>query len=237
MTGFAGTLPTPRQGATGEGEMRATIGFAILLGSTLAALAADPPSPAPAPSSEEHPTVRYQPPDRGAPANRVGAATRGMKPHLVQVLAPDHVGLTLREQPVLYWFNEARLGDGVQLVIRSAATDEAILDTILRGPFEPGIHAVRLADFGTRLVLDGEYRWSVTPLNAPKAGSVASIQRISRAKAEPVRGNDPRGATRQLAAAGIWYDALDASAQASPLLRAELLEQVGLRAAADASKR
>jgi hypothetical protein len=216
--------------------MRSTIGLAILLGSAMAAWAADPPAP-PAPSSEEHPIVRYQPPDRGAPSNRIGAATRGMSPHLVQALAPDHVGLTLREQPVLYWFNEARLGQGVQLVIRTAATDEAILDTTLRGPFDPGIHAVRLADFGTRLTLEAEYRWSVTPLDAPKAASVASILRIAKAKTEPARGNDPRSVTQRLAAAGIWYDALDASAQASPLLRAELLEQVGLKAAASASKR
>ena len=49
--------------------------------------------------------VVYHPPLRGAPAGRIGGASRGGAPGValpaLEVLAPDHVGLTAREQPTL----------------------------------------------------------------------------------------------------------------------------------------
>jgi len=48
----------------------------------------------------------YQPPLRGAPGGRVGGGTRGTgrETFVLSVLAPDHTGLTVSEQPALYWF-------------------------------------------------------------------------------------------------------------------------------------
>ena len=48
----------------------------------------------------------YKPPQRGAPGGRVGGSSRGIGDRLLtlSVLAPDHTGLTVREQPSLYWY-------------------------------------------------------------------------------------------------------------------------------------
>ena len=45
----------------------------------------------------------YKPPLRGAPGGRVGGGTRGSEREVfvLSVLAPDHTGLTLNEQPSL----------------------------------------------------------------------------------------------------------------------------------------
>src|SRR4029453_11147001 len=48
----------------------------------------------------------YKPPQRGAPTRRVGGGPRrpGDQLPTIAVLAPDHPGLTIHEQPSLYWF-------------------------------------------------------------------------------------------------------------------------------------
>src|SRR4030042_2532768 len=48
----------------------------------------------------------YQPPLRGAPGGRVGGGTRGIGEELIALfaLAPNHVALTVQEQPTLYWY-------------------------------------------------------------------------------------------------------------------------------------
>lgn len=57
-------------------------------------------------------TIVYQPPRKGAPAPglRRGGGTRGMNKSVpvISLLAPEHVGLTLQEQPVLYWFTPTK---------------------------------------------------------------------------------------------------------------------------------
>ena len=59
-------------------------------------------STAPAPGA---PAPVYKPPPRGAPGGRMGGGTRGISgAAVVSILAPDHVGLTMQEQPSLHWF-------------------------------------------------------------------------------------------------------------------------------------
>src|SRR3712207_3903543 len=50
--------------------------------------------------------IKYEPPDRGKTGGRIGASTRGMahRDLNLEVLAPDHIGFTATNQPVLYWF-------------------------------------------------------------------------------------------------------------------------------------
>lgn len=56
-------------------------------------------------SESAQPLPVYEPPLRGAPASRVGGASRSLNSIGValNVLAPDHTGLTVREQPTFYW--------------------------------------------------------------------------------------------------------------------------------------
>src|SRR5262245_36475783 len=57
------------------------------------------------PQSVEASTPIYKPPLRGAPVGRIGGGPRGTGglPSLA-VLAPDHTGLTVQDQPTLYWY-------------------------------------------------------------------------------------------------------------------------------------
>src|SRR4029450_10552807 len=60
-------------------------------------------------STDAQPTdpPTYRPPQRGVPGGREGAGSRSLGRSLpvLTVLAPqDHTGLTVQQQPVLYWY-------------------------------------------------------------------------------------------------------------------------------------
>ena len=50
--------------------------------------------------------IVYKPPLRGAPAVRIDGGSRGSGISLIclNVLAPDHTGLTVHDQPSLFWY-------------------------------------------------------------------------------------------------------------------------------------
>jgi Domain of Unknown Function (DUF928) len=209
--------------------MRLIVALLMLVSTALAATAADQVPPTkPSAASGDHPSVVYRPPDRGAPEGRISAATRGVTRHLLRTLAPDHVGLTLREQPVLYWLTPEQLAAGVKLVIISDAEEQPLVDKSLPGPLEAGIHAIRLSELGVKLKPDLDYRWSVAPANAPRSISASFIRRVTRPGLLLQTGSSLRRAA-QLADAGIWYDALDAASQAGADVRRGLLEQIGIK--------
>ncbi len=84
----------------------------------------------------------YKPPRRGAPAagRRVGGGTRGMNKSLpvVSVLAPDHTGLTVQEQPALYWFASAVVDAPIELTVIDGEGIQPLLETRLARPHSRG---------------------------------------------------------------------------------------------------
>ncbi len=189
----------------------------------------------------------YKPPLRGAPGGRVGGGTRGgtaRNMFVLSALVPDDTGLTVSEQPTLYWF----ISGGTTLPVEVAITDpratQPVLETRLATPVQPGVHRIRLADLGVRLAPGVAYRWSVTvipDLNRRSRDILAGgvIERV----AAPEGLNEKLAQGRKeehpflYAEAGLWYDAL---ASISELIettphdaqlrkqRAALLTQVGL---------
>jgi len=193
-------------------------------------------------------TIDYVPPDRGAPEARVSGGTRGPSAAAlrVDVLTPRQIGLTLRDQPVLYWYSSWPIATAVQITVVEDETDKTVLKTYLPGPVPAGIHAFPLAATRLRLALNVDYQWSVTVELSPRERSrnvVASgmIRRVS-VVGPPVSSPGSPYAAAAYARAGLWYDALDAISQAileAPrsgalrLRRSRLLEQVGLSEAAE----
>lgn len=192
----------------------------------------------------------YRPPMRGAPLARIGGGTRGIGDMTLElvVLAPDHTGLTTKEQPTLYWYVSEPVSARLEVtVINDEAIDPA-LEEIVASPGHAGIQKIDLAKSGTRLEPGLEYRWFVSVVADPGQRSndiVASgtIQRITPEGALKARiaGADERTLARVYAEEGVWYDAVDAISRLienSPNdavlreQRAALLEQVGLQAAA-----
>jgi hypothetical protein len=188
---------------------------------------------------------------RGAPAARIGGGTRGIGDMTLElvVLAPDHTGLTTREQPTLYWYVSKPVPAHLEVtVINDQAIDPA-LEEELGAPRSAGIQSIDLAKAGVKLKPGVEYRWFVSAIADPDQRSndvVASgtIERITPDEAlkRKIAGANGRDLARVYAQAGVWYDTIDTLSrmiEKSPgdsvlrEQRAALLEQVGLKSVAD----
>ena len=191
----------------------------------------------------------YNPPKRGAPGGRVGGGTRGSGDDLpvVSVLAPDHVGLTVQEQPSLYWYLSKATTFPVELVIiisQGIQPTAPLMEKRIPAPAQPGVHRIRLADFGVRLSTGAQYQWFVSLVRKPDRRSndvIAGgfIERVAPPEAVTVSlaqaGNAK--APHVYAESGLWYDAVMALSEmieAAPKdrglrqQRAALMKQVRL---------
>ncbi len=194
----------------------------------------------------------YQPPMRGsASSGRIGGGTRGAAdgPSVtLEVLAPDHAGLTVSAQPTLYWFVSQRIETDAELTIVDDTSVDPLLELKLTPPIEPGIHALSLEEHGIQLAPNVPYQWFVAVVVDPSQRSYdviagGEIERVAQTSelASQLRSVGTQETPQAYAEAGIWYDALDGlSTQIgnSPndarlrQQRAVLLDQVGLPGAA-----
>jgi Domain of Unknown Function (DUF928) len=194
--------------------------------------------------------VTYTPPKRGAPGGREGAGTRGLQtlPILAVLTPKDHTGLTVQEQPVLYWYLSQETQHPVDLILTDRQSVKPLLETRLHPPLQPGIQLVRLADYNIRLAPGVAYKWSVSLVTDPTqhsrdivtAGTIERIDLPDKLRSQLVQA-DKRTSARLYAMAGLWYDTIatlseliDAVPQDALLRqqRATLLDQEGLTEAA-----
>jgi hypothetical protein len=193
------------------------------------------------------------PPELGNPKGTTGAATRGGRQASIQLLAPDHVGLTTSAQPILYWYVAQPTDLRVDLTIRDESSVKPVLDVQLEPPREPGIQRIPLAEHGVQLAPGKDYQWFVSLVPDPERRSKdftvgAWIRRDNppQAVARAIAGTSPERAVFVYAANGIWYDALAAVSSEIEVAdgdarfhvqRAALLDQVGLSEVADFDRR
>ena len=199
--------------------------------------------------------VTYTPPKRGAPGGREGAGTRGLKtlPTLAVLTPKDHTGLTVQEQPVLYWYLSQETQHPVDLILTDRQSVKPLLETRLPPPLQPGIQLVRLADYHIRLAPGVAYKWSVSLVTDPTqhsrdivtAGTIERIDLPDELRSQLGQA-DKRASARLYATAGLWYDTIatlseliDAVPQDTTLRqqRAMLLDQEGLTEAAAYDRR
>lgn len=188
---------------------------------------------------------------RGAPASRVGGATRSRsKAVTIRTLVPevDEAALTMAAQPQLYWHLSPRTTDPVNFTLLDPDATDPIVDTIIEGPFEAGVHVLSLADYGVQLEPGRNYEWFVAVVPDPNNRSADSVARgvIIRVTdpelASQVASSDPDATTALFAQSGIWYEALDVASRRMHekpkdlRLRQErdaMLQQVGLEISDD----
>src|SRR5205814_5002790 len=105
------------------------------------------------------PTLLYKPPlGLGAPTGLVAGGARGVSTCLAGdradknttltlfVLAPtDHVGLTVHEQPSLYWYLSAATSCQVEVTLTDEQWVKPLLDLSLGPPITTSVQPVRLA--------------------------------------------------------------------------------------------
>ena len=179
----------------------------------------------------------YVPPRRGQPRARVGGSVRGSTVALPSVLAlvPDHVAHTARSQPTLLWHLDRLPSGRATLTFRFNLTSEKDIDPLiaveLEMPTQPGLQRIDLARYGFSLETGQEYRWSVALVtdSENRVRDVVTLGWIERVEEADTSGADEDAAaqadTTSLAAAGLWYDAVDVADQSE---REALLEQIGL---------
>jgi hypothetical protein len=175
-----------------------------------------------------------------------GAA--GVAPEIT-VLAPDHVGLTVRGSPTLHWSLLHATPSRVELVLSDDRFPDPLLDVSLPDGAKAGIHAFDLQEHGVELETDVTYRWfaSIVPDPEDRSSEIVSGGAIRRVQPSPelaarLERAAPRGLAHLYAEAGLFYDALDQLSEwidrepeASVLRRqrAALLAQVGLASAVE----
>ncbi len=190
----------------------------------------------------------YTPPQRGAPARRVGGSSRGADEALpnVMLLVPDHVGLTVSETPALYWYLSKPTSVRVEVTLIDGKGETPLVEYSVTNAKGPEVHRIDLAERKVHLKPDVEYQWSIAVVPNPneRSGDVmagGALKRVAMPKAIEARraaGASKDELARLYAAEGIWYDAI---ALYSELIverpkdkalreqRAALLEQVGLK--------
>jgi hypothetical protein len=192
--------------------------------------------------------ITYKPPLRGAPTLRVGGASRGVStvnlPNIA-VLAPDHTGLTLTDQPTVYGYISALPSQGhVEFSIIEEQGDKPIFEKVLDAQKSVGIVAIPLSETAVKLKPDTDYLWYLALIIDPSNRSLdvvagGAIQMTSaQALARPdLKAMNAAQKAPLLAQGGYWYDALDTleRARAQPgadqsiqQMYLSLLKQAGL---------
>ncbi len=199
----------------------------------------------PVPSSKNVEPL-YQPPRRGAPGGRVGGGTRGPSLHLplLYALVPNHVAMTAEQQPQLLWYLSESTSLPLEFTIVETGGVEPVLEVGLSTPVDAGIQMISLVQHDLRLEAGRTYQWFVSLIPDPSrrskdiiAGGMLEMDELPEGIVEDVKEGTPLEATKLLANAGFWYDAMgmiSRSIQRNPAdqalreVRAVLLEQVDL---------
>ncbi len=210
----------------------------------LGADAAKPPAAGPSSA------LKFLPPTAGATSVRVTGGSRGTGDTAVtlDVLAPDQIGLTTQEQPSLFWFQSQPKDAKFELTLLQEKKAKPIVKVSVDRSTKAGIQRLKLSEHGAKLTPGVEYQWVVALVTDPDNRStdlVASgvIKRIDPPAElrQKIASATPASLPRLYAEAGIWYDALATLSdqiEAQPTdkalrqMRADLLRQVGLKAAA-----
>jgi hypothetical protein len=194
--------------------------------------------------------VKFRPPTTGAPSVRVTGGSRGSGDTAItlDVLAPDDIGVTTREQPSLFWFQSKPANAKFELTLLQENKVKPLVQVTVERSAKAGIQRMKLSDHGVKLSSGVEYQWVVALIDDPDnrskdlvaSGVIKRIEPTADLK-EKIATATPASLAGVYAEAGIWYDALSVltdQIEANPEnkalreTRADLLRQVGLKAAA-----
>jgi hypothetical protein len=227
-------------------------GVAVLLGAvTTVSISAEQDkgmkSPQAGKPAATRPAIIYKPLLLNAPRTKAGGSTRdtGGEAAILQVLSPDHAGLTTRAQPTLYWY--ARTPVVVRFEIAPIKKDGTgpLLEIEAGSNKVAGIQQLNLGDHNISLQPGSVYQWSVALATdkgsrSPRAiaGGVIEYMEPGEGLTSRIKRNHGTDLVNVYANEGIWYDALETISsmiEESPedkgleAIRASLLDQVGLQ--------
>lgn len=222
------------------------LALALLFIAAPALAPAQSPTPTALPTSTATQTPVYKPPMLGAPATRIGGASRGPQDSglILSVLAPESTGLTHRAQPTLYWYCSKAIAAPLEFTLNDDHSVKPLVEMKVAAA-QPGIHALRLS---YTLKPEVEYQWSLAAIADPDQRANDTIASGTIRQVLPsvlLTAQLKQASLREqpflYAQEGFWYDAiatLSENIDAHPAdrglreQRAALLEQVGLKTAA-----
>src|ERR1051326_740838 len=197
-------------------------------------------------------SVKFRPGAKGAPSVRVTGGSRGSGDATItlDVLAPDETGLTTQEEPSLLWYQSKPAQAKFELTLLEENKPKPLLQVKANGNGQAGIQRLKLSDHNVKLAPGVEYQWVGALVTDPDnrssdlvaSGVIKSIEPSGDLKGK-ISVAPPASLPGIYAEAGIWYDALsvltdqieaDPANKALRETRADLLRQVGLKAAAEA---
>ncbi|MCP4698073.1 MAG: DUF928 domain-containing protein [Gammaproteobacteria bacterium] len=173
-------------------------------------------------------------------------------PEVVAPLAPRRTGLSLKDQPALYWYLSKPWQGSVEFTLNAADAEEPMLQKELAPPGKTGftadIHSLKLAEYGIRLKPGVEYEWFVVIMGDAEqrandllaSGTIRYVPTHAGLDKKLEKTPEEKK-THVYAKAGLWYDAVDTVSQKIARdpgnagvrrQRAALTEQAGLPAVA-----
>jgi hypothetical protein len=165
-------------------------------------------------------------PRTGAPpAQRTGGASRSEnKAPNVLILAPaETMGMTVRAQPVVYYYVSADTDASVEIGLTATKdVENPVLETKIKGPTKSGLHKLDLAKFkqdGKPVKLEPgvKYDLAITVVASETSASENPTATCHLTRLDPKEApagtsdeKDPARRAVAFAKAGIWFDYIDA---------------------------
>lgn len=187
----------------------------------------------------------YVPPFRGAPSNRIGGGTRGTnKKFEIVSLSPDHIGLTTKKQPKLYFYLPTATNNPIVFTLVDENMEEPLIETNLKIDAK-GIQVIDISTYHVQLKEKIVYQWYVSLTRDPEHPSLdivsgGSIQYTpaSSILIDNISKTSANYEAFEYAKAGIWYETVSSIIQESVSGENEentksqlsaLLNQVGIK--------
>jgi Domain of Unknown Function (DUF928) len=156
--------------------------------------------------------VAFIPPKDGSPEDRVGAGTRNFSAEsgALTLLVPRGGGETSKASPLFVWYLAQDTEGRVRFELEVKGRLQKIYEKSRK--WKAGLYGLSLRPFWVTLKPGRPLRWSVTVIPAtaalPTVRAESLIERVSSDRVPP-QFEDPHDAMRALAAAGLWFDALE----------------------------
>lgn len=167
-------------------------------------------------------TIQLRLPDISAPGNRESGSTRSTScaapnDKLVALMPQSNYGLTQSAYPTFYFYLPETTAEHVKFVLLNETTNELVYEGRFRVVGNSGIASVSLPDNGIQqpLAVGEAYVWYIAVICNPADPSADIVTEGQIARVEPIA-TTPETPPAELpglyAEAGLWFDALAASA-------------------------
>lgn len=180
-------------------------------------------SPASQPVKHRRAVAYVPPPANGSPHDVVPGATRGNAdlPTPLLYVPLDHVGLTTKEQPVLYFYIPKTTTNQVAITLIDTETNDTISAPLLDGIKTKGMQRFDVAATGHSLKPGATYNWTVSVRassggpshNAFTSAFIQYLQPNADLKTK-LAGKDADEQAAIYGEGSIWFDALAAEVDA-----------------------